>query len=248
MAYSIQTFSLTKPAFHVSVSWHSDKGEKYLTSCPAHHSFSLLLCQMMTARHQLLVSVWLHVLEASITDQFLVTCAFICSIVSHKLITVGGTVREIRAHKKHHVCDERERELCWAVVGWGRRTKKAGKVVRRDWGVQSQSHQCGWRRLQGTMAVLLCLCVFFQVLNVQTAGYSAAIIHNYEGNDSIMPMSGDSKCKSERVDGSHKCCQSLGALSIERTAVVVFDTFLGLWHQWSEETKQFMSSGLLTDL
>jgi len=47
-------------------------------------------------------------------------------------------VREIRAHKKHHVCyeTERERELYWAVVGWGRRTKKAGEVVRRDWGVQ----------------------------------------------------------------------------------------------------------------
>lgn len=59
--------------------------------------------------------------------------------------------------------------------------------------------------------------MWFQVFNVQTAGYSAAIVHNYEGNDSIMPMSGDSKCKFDLLlvrQSTVKCCESIDALGL----------------------------------
>ena len=30
---------------------------------------------------------------------------------------------------------------------------------------------------------------------MQRAGFSAAIVHNFEGNNAVMPMAGDSMCK-----------------------------------------------------
>lgn len=146
MAYSVQTFNLTKPAFHVSVFWHSDKGEKYLTFHPAAllvTLFPAVVPNGNSARHQLLISFWLHVLKASITDQFLVTCAFICSIVSHKLIIAGGTVWEIRAHKKHHVCYERERELLGSG-GMGKKNQKSWWSGAEGLGCAVSSHMSVW--------------------------------------------------------------------------------------------------------
>ena len=35
----------------------------------------------------------------------------------------------------------------------------------------------------------------FQVFNVESAGFLAAIVHNYEGDDSIMSMGGDLSCE-----------------------------------------------------
>lgn len=38
--------------------------------------------------------------------------------------------------------------------------------------------------------------LYLQVLNVQEKTYSAAIIHNFQGNDTLDDMTSDPKCKS----------------------------------------------------